>query len=189
MDIPNWDQMPEPTALLTKSWEDFYPEAQSVTQEKLMRDPTKEEITAIFQKCDFFDCEDGTYWSTVEQTVRTYYENCCSVCKSRECKCEGVTQSGIISDHQTFLDFYQVMGERGATSEILMEADISANDAVIGTADEGTNMEGWNIPPLEVNQKTEEKIVETQGGISTIKEFMAYNAGWEQYKKELEDEN
>lgn len=97
--------------------------------------------------------------------------------------------SQIISNHQTFLDFYQEMSERGAISEILMEAGVSANDAVIGTPDEGTNMEYWDIPPLVVNKDTEQKIIASRGGIDSIKEFMAYNAEWDQYKKELEAAN
>ena len=91
-----------------------------------------------------------------------------------------------ISEHQAFLDFYQVMVERGAISEILMEAEVGANQAVIGTIDEGTDMAYENIPPLAVNEETERKIIKSQGGIDAIKEFMAYNAGWDKYQEELE---
>ena len=93
------------------------------------------------------------------------------------------------SNHQAFLDFYQVMSERGAISEILAKAEVSANEAVTGTPDEGINMEYYNIPPSVVNKETEEKIIQSQNGIESIKEFMAYNADWDQYKNELEDSN
>jgi hypothetical protein len=91
-----------------------------------------------------------------------------------------------ISDHQTFLDFYQVMSERGAISEVLSESEISVDDAVMGTPDEGIPMSYWNIAPLVVNETTEGKIIQSQGGIESIKEFMAYNAEWDDYKNELE---
>ena len=88
MEFPKWDKMPKHEALLTKSWEDFYPEAHTITQEKWKRDPFKEEITEIFQRCDSIDCEYGTYWSTVEHEVRNYYQDNCNVCGFQECKCE-----------------------------------------------------------------------------------------------------
>lgn len=88
MEIPEWDNMPEAEAILTKSWEDFYPSAHSLTLEKWSRDPTKEEITEIFERCDSMDCECGTYWSTVEEQVRNYYQDNCNVCGFQECMCE-----------------------------------------------------------------------------------------------------
>ncbi len=93
-----------------------------------------------------------------------------------------------ISDQQTFEDFWQEMSERGATSEVLMEANLSANEAVIGTPDEGTDMVAWNIPPLVVGMVAQKKIIASRGGIDEIKEFMAFNADWDKYKEELEVE-
>jgi len=90
-----------------------------------------------------------------------------------------------ISEQETFDDFWQEMGERGATSEVLLEANLSANEAVKGTIDEGTDMVYWNIPPLVVGKVAQEKIIKSRGGIRKIKEFMAENAEWEKYKRDL----
>lgn len=92
------------------------------------------------------------------------------------------------SDQQTFDDFWQVMGERGGAFEVLSEIGMSANEAVKGTPDQGTDMDYWHIPPLVVNKKAQEKIIEKYGGIKGMKEFMAYNADWKEYQKELEAE-
>ena len=91
-----------------------------------------------------------------------------------------------ISDDEAFKDYWQEMGERGASFEVLQDAGISANEAVKGTPDEGTNMEYWHIAPLVVNKTAQAKIIRSRGGIDEIKEFLAYNAEWEKYKKELE---
>ena len=88
MDIPKWENMPEPQALLTKSWEDFYPEAYAITQANWKRDPTPHELKDIFEECDDFDCESGTYWTTVEYAVERYYNTNCSVCGKEDCECE-----------------------------------------------------------------------------------------------------
>jgi len=90
-----------------------------------------------------------------------------------------------ISDHQAFLDFYQVMGERGAISEILMEANLSPEEAT--PADDTTDYSYWNIAPLEVTAEAEAAIIKSRGGIQAIKEFMAYNADWDQYREEFEN--
>ena len=44
----------------------------------------------------------------------------------------------------------------------------------------------WHIPPLVINAKTKAKIIKSRGGINEIKEFLAYNAEWKKYQKELE---
>jgi len=67
--------MPDPEPLLVKSWEDFFPHAQEITQEKWNRDPTKQEMIDVFNRLDDFDCQDGTYWSSVEYAVYTYFED------------------------------------------------------------------------------------------------------------------
>ena len=67
--------MPDPEPLLVKSWEDFFPAAQEYTQKKWNRDPTKEEMIDVFECLDDFDCEDGTYWTSVEYTVKRYFQD------------------------------------------------------------------------------------------------------------------
>lgn len=91
-----------------------------------------------------------------------------------------------ISDHQAFLDFFQVMGERGAVSEILMEANLSPEDAT--PADDTTNYSYWNIAPLEVTAEAEAAIIASRGGIQSIREFMAWNAEWPEYQAEVGEE-
>lgn len=92
----------------------------------------------------------------------------------------------IPNDQRTFEDFWQVMGERGAIFEVLMEAGLSANEAVKGTIDEGTDMEYWHIPPLEIGKEAQAKVIKSQGGIKEIREFLAFNADWDEYKGEFE---
>lgn len=87
-----------------------------------------------------------------------------------------------ISDHQAFLDFYQVMGERGAISEILMEANLSPEEAT--PASDTTNYSYWNIAPLEVTPEAEAAIIASRGGIQEIREFMAWNAEWPEYQNQ-----
>lgn len=72
--IPTWDNMPEPEPLLVKSWEDFFPSAQQITQKKWNRDPKQDEIKDIFESLDEFDCENGTYWASVEYAVELFYD-------------------------------------------------------------------------------------------------------------------
>jgi len=88
--IPDWEKekMPKPQALVTKSWEDFYPSAQVLTQNCWKRNPTPQEIKDIFDECDDFDCEYGTYWSTIDAVVERYYEDFCSKCGLEDCKCD-----------------------------------------------------------------------------------------------------
>jgi len=66
--------MPEPEPLLVKSWEDFFPYSQEITQKKWNRDPTKAEIIDVFERLDEIDLEYGTYWSSVEYTVDNYFQ-------------------------------------------------------------------------------------------------------------------
>lgn len=73
-EFPEFTDMPEPAPLLTKSWEDFWEYAREITQKKWKRDPSREEIIGIFESCNDMDCENGTYWSTVSEAVRRYYE-------------------------------------------------------------------------------------------------------------------
>ena len=89
----------------------------------------------------------------------------------------------LLDKQELFDDYYQVMSERGATFEILHDAGISANDAVIGTPDEGVDMEYNYIPPLMVNKKTQKALIKKRGGIDAMLEFMAYNADWEKYQE------
>ena len=104
----------------------------------------------------------------------------------KELKAVQAKKGKTISDEETFNDFWQEMGERGGAFEVLSEVGISANEAVKGTPDEGTDMVYWHIPPLVINEKTKAKIIKSRGGIAEIKEFMAYNAEWKKYQKELE---
>lgn len=87
-EIPDWKKMPEAQALLTKSWEDFYPYAQSYTQKHWNRNPTKQELVDIFESCDDWDCEYSTYWSEVDNAVDNYYADFCNVCGKDDCECE-----------------------------------------------------------------------------------------------------
>ena len=67
--------MPEPEPLLVKSWEDFFPYTQKITQKKWNRDPTKQEMIDVFESLDEIDCENGTYWTSVECTIDVYFED------------------------------------------------------------------------------------------------------------------
>ncbi len=90
MDIPNFEGMPEPHAILTLSWEDIWPSAQTYTQDHWKRDPTAQEIKEIFQYIIHkgLDCEDGTFWSIVSFRVEMYYEDdFCIKCGNKECQC------------------------------------------------------------------------------------------------------
>lgn len=119
----------------------------------------------------------------------------CLVCDKTICETYEFVRSEVQktayfpADHEIFLDFWQVMSERNAVFDVLMEIGVSANEAVIGTPDENTDMEKCNIPPLEVNEQTERKIIESRGGIRAMMEFMAYNAGWENYRDLLSCED
>ena len=95
-----------------------------------------------------------------------------------------------ISDQQAFDDFWQTMHERGGVFDIFSELGIDLDEAMkgIATKKDISNHYYWHIAPAEVNKKTQEKIIDHYGGIEGIKEFMAYNAGWEEYQKELESE-
>jgi len=73
--IPTWDNMPDPEPLLVKSWEDFYPAAQQITQQKWNRDPKQDEMIEIFQSLDEFDCDTGTYWGSVEYAAELFYDD------------------------------------------------------------------------------------------------------------------
>jgi hypothetical protein len=96
-----------------------------------------------------------------------------------------MTSIEFLDEDQLFRDFFQVMGERGATSEILMEADVNMEEALKGTSDAGEakTYVYWHIPPLEVGPSAKKKIIASRGGIKEILEFMAFNADWEQYKE------
>ena len=74
--IPSWDDMPKPAPLIVLSWEDIYPYARNSARERFDRDPTKEEIREIFRMIERkgMDCEDGTFWSTVEYYTSEYYQ-------------------------------------------------------------------------------------------------------------------
>jgi hypothetical protein len=102
-----------------------------------------------------------------------------------------MTSIEFLDKEQLFRDFYQVMGERGAISEILMEAGLNMEDALRGTSDAGEakTYVYWNIPPLEVGKVAQKKIIKSRGGIMAILEFMAFNADWEQYKEFYNEED
>lgn len=84
--IPDFEEMPKPVAVLTQSWEDFYPSAQKYTQEHWNRNPTKEELIGIFNSELDWDCEYSTYWSEVDNAVEKYYEDFCKVCGTDTCE-------------------------------------------------------------------------------------------------------
>lgn len=85
--IPDWKNMPDSECLLRKSWEDFYPSAQQITQDKWKRDPTPDEISDIFEKCHDMDCENDSYWGRVDATCSSYYQDVCNLCGHMECTC------------------------------------------------------------------------------------------------------
>ena len=97
--------------------------------------------------------------------------------------------SKIISDEETFEDFWEEMSGRGAIHEVLMEIGISLEESMEGVISEKDidTYVYWHIAPLSVdlNEQTKQKVIAKYGGISGIKEFMAGNAGWEKYWKEL----
>ena len=72
---PEWDGMPAPSPILTLSWEDVWDRARGKTQSDFQRDPTKEEVAAIFEKINHkgIDCESGTFWDTVDYHVNEFY--------------------------------------------------------------------------------------------------------------------
>lgn len=86
--IPDFKDMPEPVAVLTKSWEDYYPSAQRYTQEHWKRNPTKEEITALFDDDFNWDCEYSQYWSEIDNAVDQFFSDYCNVCGKEDCECE-----------------------------------------------------------------------------------------------------
>ena len=74
-DRSDWKDMPEPSPLLTLSWEDVLEKAREETQSKFQREPTRDEVTTIFEniKNGGMDCADGTFWGTVEYHVSEFY--------------------------------------------------------------------------------------------------------------------
>lgn len=75
-EFPNWENMPEPEALLTLSWEDIYDIAKNISQDRLQRDPTQEDIKKIFniicQKG--MNAESETFWSIIDIRCGFYYD-------------------------------------------------------------------------------------------------------------------
>ena len=74
--FPDWKDMAKPKPFLMLSWEDVYDKANVLTQERLRRRPTREEITEIFDSFDStdVDCEYDTFWTKVEACVIAYYD-------------------------------------------------------------------------------------------------------------------
>ena len=75
--IPSWEGMPEPKPILTLSWEDIYPYARDSAHEYLGREPTKDDVRAIFERIDHtgMDCETDSFWGVVGYHASDYYEN------------------------------------------------------------------------------------------------------------------
>lgn len=73
--IANWKGMPKPKAIAVLSWEDIYCVAQQITQDNWKRDPTKEEVIAIFDDIgNDMDCEHDTFNSMVENACDEFYD-------------------------------------------------------------------------------------------------------------------
>ena len=73
-DIPNWENMPDPSPLVTLNWEDVWESAKMETQDKFQRDPTQDEVTAIFDTVDRkADCEAGTVRDAIDDYVADFY--------------------------------------------------------------------------------------------------------------------
>ena len=75
--IPTWDDMPKPAAILTLSWEDIWGEAADVTNDKFGRMPAKEEIKELFETTmqRGMDCEYDSFWGRVQHEVSEYYDS------------------------------------------------------------------------------------------------------------------
>lgn len=77
-----------------------------------------------------------------------------------------------------FDDWYQVMYERGAACEVIAEAGMTRNEA---SADKEYNYEMNNVDPLELTDEAKRRIIESRGGTDALVDFMAGNAGWDDY--------
>ena len=74
---PDWDGMPEAKPLMVLSWEDVYEKANDVTRSKFNREPTRDEVTTIFDNINRtdIDYENSTFWATVEENVSAFYSD------------------------------------------------------------------------------------------------------------------